>query len=224
MSSGSFDLLGRLVNLLVTVSQWWGALVDLAEKLNSKSSERWGRELSMFLRKEPTWVSRWYEENGVIYFEVTSDDTTGPQWIERLEKKGFQLTKWAKEVLLSPDFKPTNGVIYRIAVLKGTMFAEGDRTTRKIRAEADKRKFTKPEAELGCLIRDLFTDEEIEAMGLVWIVAFHEPIKVSDGGLRLLGANRYGGGPWLHACCDEPDRRWGRYDGFAFVVSQVSSV
>ncbi|MEK7658371.1 MAG: hypothetical protein AAB352_00715 [Patescibacteria group bacterium] len=165
----------------------------------------------------------WCEKEGVIYFEVTSDGTTGPQWIERLEKKGIQLSKWAKDVLLSPDFKPTNGVTTEIAVLKGALFMDNDRITSKIRAEADKRKLVKPEAELGCLIRDTFTDEEIEAMGLVWIVAFHEPIKDSDGDPTLLGARRLGDGRWLRACCGLPDRRWLRDRGFAFAVSQVSS-
>jgi hypothetical protein len=165
---------------------------------------------------------RWREQDGVIYFKVTSNGMTGPQWIEHFDKKGIQLSKWAMDVLLSPDFKPTNGVTTEIAVLKGALFTDDDRVTSKIRAEADKRKIVKPEAELGCLIRDTFTDEEIEAMGLVWIVAFHEPIKDSDGDPGLLGAGRGGGGRWLNADCDRPAGRWDRDDGFAFAVSQVS--
>ena len=168
-------------------------------------------------------VRRWREQDGVIYFSVTSNGMTGPQWIEHFEKKGIQLSKWAKDVLLSPDFKPTNGVTTEVAVLKGMLFEDNDRVTSKIRAEAGKRKLVKPNAELGCLIRDMFTDEEIAAMGLVWIVAFHEPIKDSDGVPVLLSASRRGVGRWLSACYDWPDSRWHRDDGFAFAVSQVSS-
>ena len=166
---------------------------------------------------------RWREQDGAIYLSVTSDGTTGPQWIERLEKKGFQLAKWEKDILRSSDFTPTNGVTYEIAVLKGGLFTDGERTTRNIRVDADRRGWTKPNAEVACLIREQFSDEEIEAMGLWWIVAMHEPIKDSDGDLDLLGASRRGGGRRLDAFCDGPGRGWHREDGFAFVVSQVGS-
>jgi len=164
---------------------------------------------------------RWRKEDGTIYFDVVSDGTTGQGWIDRLEKKGIKIGDYAKSLLLSPDFKPTNGVKSTIAVLPGEMFFDQDRVTNKIRAEADRRKLTKPEAEVACLIREMFTDKEIEAMGLYWIIAMHEPIADSDGRLRLLGAGRRDGS-WLDACCGGPGRRWPRGSGFAF-VSQVSS-
>jgi len=166
---------------------------------------------------------RWREEDGVIYFEVTSDGTTGPQWIERLEKKGFRFSKWAKDVLLSSDFKSTSGVTYRIAVLKGTLFTNSDRITRKIRAEAECRKLEELPAEVACLIRKAFSDEELEAMGLWWIVVFHDPINDSDGDPRLLSARRGAVGHWLGACYGRPDVCWSPDYGFAFAVSQVSS-
>jgi len=168
---------------------------------------------------EPT--RNWREQDGVIYLSVTSDGTTGPEWIKRLEKKGFRLSDYAKNVLRSPDFKPTHGVITEIAILKGMLFEDNNRITKKIRAEADKRKLTKPNAEVACLIRENFSDEEIEAMGLWWIVVMHEPINVSGGDPGLLCARRSGGGRWLSAYYDEPGGRWSREDGFAFVVSQV---
>lgn len=168
---------------------------------------------------EPT--RNWREQDGIIYLSVTSDGTTGPQWIERLEGKGFRLSDYAKNVLRSPDFKPTHGVITEIAILKGMLFEDNNRITKKIRAEADKRKLTKPNAEVACLIRENFSDEEIEAMGLWWIVVMHEPINVSGGDPSLLSADRLVGGRWLLAYYGKPDGRWSREDGFAFVVSQV---
>ncbi len=122
----------------------------------------------------------WRERDGVIYFSVTSDGTTGREWITRLKDKGFRLGLSAEEVLRSPDFNPTSGVTTEVAVLKGTLFEYNNRITKKIRAEADKRKLSKPNAELACLIREKFTDKEIEAMGLSHIVAMHEPIKDSE--------------------------------------------
>jgi hypothetical protein len=170
---------------------------------------------------EPT--RSWREEDGVIYFSVTSDGTTGKDWITRLESKGFRVGDYAKQVLGSPDFKPTNGVTTEVAVLKGMLFEDNDRITKKIRAEADKRKLSKPNAELACLIREKFTDKEIEQMGLWYIVAMHEPINDSDGVPRLLYAGRSVGDRWLGACSGRPDFWWIRGNGFAFAVSQVSS-
>ena len=164
---------------------------------------------------------RWHEEGDVIYLSVTSNGMTGPQWIEHLEKLGFHLSAYAKSVLHSPNFKPTNGVKYEVAILKGTLFKDEDRVTKKIRTDAIGRKLEKPNAELACLIRENFSDEEIEAMGLWWIIVMHEPIEDSDGLLRLLGASRDGNGRWLNAYYDNPDFGWSRDIGFAFVVSQV---
>lgn len=175
--------------------------------------------LQVILDEQP--ARKWREEDGVIYFSVTSDGTTGEDWITRLESKGFRVGNHAKQVLRSPDFKPTSGVTTEVAVLKGMLFENNDRITKKIRAEADKRKLTKPNAELACLIREKFTDKEIEVMGLWYIVAMHEPINDSGGGPGLLCANRDGGGRWLDAYGDRPDGRWRRDLGFAFAVSQT---
>ena len=90
-----------------------------------------------------------------------------------------------------------------------------------IRAEAVRRALIAPNPEVACLIRDLFSDEEIEAMGLVWIVAMHEPIKDSDGRLSLLAAYRVDDGRWLYTYVDNPHNGWGLGGGFAFASSQV---
>lgn len=198
-----------------------------AGQLNAIVKKLGGHDMALrFLRDEPSVSSpsrSWREEDGIIYFSVTSDGTTGEDWIKRLEGNGFRVGDYAKQVLRSPDFKPTNGVTTEVAVLKGMLFEDNDRITKKIRAEADKRKLSKPNAELACLIREKFTDKEIEAMGLIWIVAMHEPINDSGGDPSLLSARRDGGGRWLDAYYDGPGSWWDRDGGFAFAVSQVSS-
>ena len=165
---------------------------------------------------------RWREEDSVIYFSVTSDGTTGAEWITRLEKKGFCVSDYAKSVFLSSDFESTKGVTYEVVVLKGMLFEDGDRVTKKIRAEADRRSLTKPIAEIACLIREAFSDKDIEAMGLWRIVVMHEPIKDSGGSLSLLGASRDDDGCWLDAYYDRSVSGWNREYGFAFVALQVS--
>lgn len=165
----------------------------------------------------------WWEQDDVISFSATSDGTTGKEWIPRLESKGFRVSNYAKSLLLSPDFKPTFGVIYEIAILKGSLFEDRERITSKIRAEAKRRNMATPNAEITCLIRDKFTDKEIEAMGFWWVIVMHEPIKDSDGDPGFLGAHRNDDGRCLDAYYGHPGHRWNRGFGFAFVASQVGS-
>jgi len=164
----------------------------------------------------------WREQDGIIYFTVASDGTSGEDWITRLEGNGMRLSDYAKSVLRSSDFKPTSGVIYEIAVLKGMLFSDSDRVTKKIRTEAQARNFSTPNAEIACLIRDKFTDKEIEAMGLTWIITMHNPITDSGGRPGLLDAYRLDGGSWLRTYWGYPGSKWLRESGFAFVVSQVA--
>jgi hypothetical protein len=159
----------------------------------------------------------WQEENGVITFSVTTDGTTGEGWKERLEGKGFLFGGDSKGVLCSPHFKPSNGVTTEVRVLRGSVFCDYDRVSRIIRGEAGNRKFSKSKAELACLIREKFTDEDFEAMGLQKIVTMHEPINV-DGGSFLLGAVR---GGWLTTWDGGSSSAWPRGVGFAFTASEA---
>lgn len=157
----------------------------------------------------------WREEDGVIYFSVTSDGTTGAQWIELLEKRGDQVSEWAKRALLSQEFKPTNGVTAEIVVLKGSLFEDGNRITSNIRAEAERRELDKPNAETACLIRRMFTDKDLGVMCLSGIIVMHEPIDDSSGP-GLLGLCRNNDGRLLSAHDGYPSNVWRREDGFAF--------
>lgn len=162
-------------------------------------------------------------EDDVIYFSVTSDGTTGEDWIKRLKDKGFLFRKYVEQVLCSPDFKPTNGVTTKVAVLKGRLFENKDRITRKIYVEGDKRKLLKPNAELACLIREKFTDEEIKAMRLLDIAVVHKTINDSDGTPYWLVASCRHGDGWLEAYHGNHDLGYPRDMGFAFAESQVDS-
>jgi len=156
----------------------------------------------------------------VITFSVTSDCTTGKEWIARLKAKGFCVGDYAESVLLSKSFKPTSDT-YEIAVLKGEIFSDRDRTTKNIHEEAKNRKFTVPNVEIACLIREKFSDKELEAMGLYWIITMHEPIRDSGGDYVLLGAGRGNRDPRLSTFHENPGDGWGCGGGFAFVVSQA---
>lgn len=164
----------------------------------------------------------WREEDSVIYFSVTSDGTTGAEWIDRLLRKGFRVSDCVKSVLNSLDFKPTKGITTEVAVIKGMLFEDKNRITKNIHLEAENRKLQNLNAEIACLIREKFTNEELKAMGLYAIIVMHEPIKDSGDNRCLLYTSRHDDGPWLYAFYVYLARKWNRLYGFAFALSQVS--
>ncbi len=199
------------------------ASADLtAGQLNAIVKKLGGQEASLkFLRGElsvyePT--RNWREQDGIIYFSVTSDGTTGEEWVARLKEKGFQMDFDAESVLLSADFKPTTGITTEVAVLKGTLFEDKDRIAKNIRKVASDHELEIPNAEIACLIRKMFTDDQIEAMELVWIITMHEPIRDYYGTARLLDANCYGSGQYFDTCHGGPNNSWNHECGFAFAV------
>jgi hypothetical protein len=168
-------------------------------------------------------VKRWREEGGIIYLTVTSDGASGEAWIKRLEEKGFHVGDYAKIVLRSKNFKPTSNITYEITILKGEFFDnEKNRTTKNIRKKANEMELTTPNAEVSCLIRENFTDMELRAMGLWYIVAMHKPVRVSGSYLALLAVDRLDADRRLITYNDYPGCEWNRVCGFAFVCLQAS--
>lgn len=145
-----------------------------------------------------------------------TDGTVGKAWVKRLETKGFRVSDYAKQLLLSQDFKSTKGVAYEMVVIKGSFWKTNyDRTAVNIRVEAGNRGFTMPNVEVACLMCEKLTDAEMKALGLRWLVVMHERVKDSVGGPISLGGRYCSDGMWLCVDCD------GQYYvdvGFAFVV------
>ncbi len=166
------------------------------------------------------WVPRWYEKQGVIYFKVTSDGTTGEKWIKRLEKKGFRIDHHAKSALRSPDFKPTSGVTTEIAVHRIILFEGSSHIISEFRSWAiTEQKRSVPDPEVACLIRESFSDEDMETMGLTWIVPIHFTVEGSDGDRFLLSSDRQSGGRLLKTFSAIDHSNLNSYGGFALAVS-----
>lgn len=196
--------------------------VDLtAGQLNDIVIKLGGHEEALrFLRDEELVAEpkKWREQDGVIYFSVTSDGTTGEEWIVRLEKKGFKVSQEAKKVLCSDDFKSSSGVTTEIAVLKSNLWYDHERTTRVVRNKASGFGLVTPNGEVACLIREAFSDKDIEDMGLWRIVIMHEPIMSSDNFILLLLCV---GKSWLKSFYGDLSIWWQHGNGFAFALSQV---
>ena len=153
-----------------------------------------------------------------------TDGTTGIPWIARLESKRFPVGHYAKSALRSPDFKPTIGVITEVAVLKGTFFEdEEERITENILDEAVKRTWVTLNAETACIIREIFTNEEIRVLGLVGIITMHEPISDSDNHPNLLAVRCRDDEQLLDVFYSRYNSWWHRWHGFAFAVSHVNT-
>ncbi len=162
-------------------------------------------------------VTVWTVDNeGNTHFTVTSNGMTHEQWEKYLESRGFRLSDWARNVLRRASEAPTNGVAYPIVVRPGSKISSRDRITKKIRAHATEKGWKTPHWEVACLIRDTFTDEQLEKMGLWWIVTMHEPITDSGGDPSLLHSDRSDDGRWLYASYGRPGDRWDVDGGFAF--------
>ncbi len=166
---------------------------------------------------------KWTEKDGVVYFSVTSDGTTGEEWVDRLKREFFCLDSYTESMLCSESFKSTSGITYEIAVLKDELFSDRKRTTKNIQKYAESRKLTTPSAEIGCLIHEKFSAEDLNAMGLYWIVIMHEPIKTFSGDFCIFSveSDDFYYDSCLIPSLDGPENRWHCSNGFAFVVSQT---
>ncbi len=157
------------------------------------------------------------DEEDNIHFMLTSNGFTREQWEQHLGSRGWCIGDQARIVLRRAIEAPTNGVTYKIVVRPGNEISDSDRMSKKIRAVADKKGWGKPHWEVACLIRDTFTDQQVEVMGLWYIVTMHEPIKDSDGDPNLLGTTRHGDCRGFYTLYDDGPGPWRDDGGFAFV-------
>ncbi len=163
------------------------------------------------------------DSEGNIHFTLTSNGFTREQWEQQLERRGWRIGDYARQVLRCANEAPTSeGTVHHIVVHPGKLISDSDRITKKIRAAAKKYGWLKPHWEVACLIRDTFTDEQLQQMGLWCIVTMHESIKDSNGVPILLGLGRYDDGRWLDAVFGRPDGDWNGRVGFAFAVSHTN--
>jgi len=168
----------------------------------------------------PTPVEWTIDAEGNIHFTVTSNGMSPQQWVRHLKRRGFRLSDWARNVLCYATEDPTKDVTYHVVVRPGGNLAASDRVVCRIREHAKNQGWQTPHWEVACLIRDTFSDQEIQKMGLWWIVAMHEPIIDFEGNPRLLHSDRSGDGRWLDVGYGKPGDEWDAFGGFVFVVPQ----
>lgn len=191
-----------------------------------------GRDaVECLLRGEPitTFQSRlrlWHEDDGVIWFQVTSDGKTGRQWVKHLENKGVCVHSHMVEIMSSRRFKPTSGVTYHIGVIKAATLIEeaGNITSSKINEYGlTKHGLVAATVEIACLIADKLSVDDFKVIGSIAIqpqsVTFERGIPLTifvglDEEKKQSGLIPLGGGEDAHL--------WEDFN-LGMVLSQVSS-
>lgn len=80
-----------------------------------------------------------------------------------------------KKITFSVSFKKTGGVKTDIVIIKGEIFSN-DYSLRDVYTEAKKCSLGEMEAENACLIAEKITAEDMDTMGLRYIIVMHKPI------------------------------------------------
>ena len=178
-------------------------------------------EITFSINKKP-----WIEKDGRIYFEVTTLGLTAEEWITRLKANGHKISNWAKDVLSKPDYDLNHRYeadkTLKIVLIKGKEIEkDSERLTKNLKAIAVKdfgtNSVSELKGELGLLIREKFSNKELEEMVLYYIVVLHEPIVDSVGRPRVLRSIRRGGESWVDASCGLESGYWGEGGAFAFL-------
>jgi hypothetical protein len=168
-------------------------------------------------------------EHGQICFEVTTLGLTGPEWLQRLTTGGHTVAALAKNILSKYDYNQNHryktGKTLKVFLVFGEETKEDyDRTAKNMKDLASKQAGDQAvsdlKGELTFLLREKFTNEELEQLGVRYIVVPHTQIVDCEGYqniLLLYHLNDKSGG--VDAGYDRPRDGWSVKDAFAFLVS-----
>jgi hypothetical protein len=208
----------------ISAKELHGPWFDFMDKLQGNESALWFAAFKRFLRKENPWDGATKKER--ITFTVTGLGLTGTEWITRLEYNGHELSSWANNIITKPDYDQNHrleaGKEYKVTLVFGKEIKKDkDRSTANLKAiairELGEQAVTDLKGELALLIRERFSNLELEAMGVGYIAVLHEPIIDSGGGVDVLNSGRNGNKSLVNA--DDggrPSRLWNYIGAFAF--------
>lgn len=183
------------------------------------------KKLSLLSLKKQQSEKKWWRMGELIYFTVTSDGTSGAEWLKRLEEKGIEVETPIKQLFLSEDFRPSSGITTECCLLRGTLWEDNThRTTENVRAKARELELLTPNIEVACLAREKLSDQDIEDMGLWWVTTMHKSVKDFENKPRLLSLYSCYNSPWIGAAYDNPNYEWHRTNGFIFESKKILSL
>ncbi len=140
---------------------------------------------------------KWQEIGDTIFLSVTSWGCSGEEWVRGFESQGCRLYTLraipiVENILRSSAFKPSTGITYHLAILRGDSLNEAKLLPSRIDAEAFSRKWSRPPLEAVCLVRSALSNQEIKRMDLQRITMMSELIHGNFGGPHLLSVSPEG--------------------------------
>lgn len=169
-----------------------------------------------------------FEKKNRITFTITGLGLTGAEWVTRLEAGSHRVSVWACDVLTKPDYDQNHrleaGKEYKVTLVFGKEIRkDSERTTADLKAlarrEIGKQAVSGLKGELALLVREKFTNKELEDMGIWYIAVLHESIIDSDGDASILVSSRSAHGSCVDADYGRPGPQWCGDGAFAFLVS-----
>lgn len=157
---------------------------------------------------------------------VKTTGLTGKQWLARMERGGYRVSVYAKDILLSKEFDAARlkkDIKQEIAFVSVKDLGKEYATAQEIKDYAKSKGYDMPTPELALLIRESMLNEEIKALDVWYIAVLHDSIKDFDGKPGVLRAHRNDGVQWLNTGWDSPGSRWNDAGLFAFPVSASGS-
>ncbi|HTE48920.1 MAG TPA: hypothetical protein VK675_03380 [Candidatus Paceibacterota bacterium] len=214
-----------------------GTLGDINEKLAGNDASEYLKRLQAFNNGQNAYPGHFVSIPGQAIWEKIGDDliyitlppsegVTGPKWIEDLKDRDFYLTEDAKIILRSQDFQPTTPrFVHRIVVLRANFWKKkSDRNIACIQSEGVSRKWAELHSEAPCIIRNCFSDRELEKMGLVRIIGIrNKPFEGCHGGPRFLCVSSGAAGRRLRADLAYPESKMDALSGLAWSLPEEIS-
>jgi len=155
--------------------------------------------------------------DGIIYLSLVTDGASGEDWIFRLEKAGDKVGRYAKIVLRSKKFIPTKKT-HQVAIIKGSLLKDQNNFINELLKEAKLKKLARPTPELACIFREKFSNEDLEEMGLNWVVVMHRPAYDLNNDPIFLGIGRFGFGDAIKMIHGTQNVMCNHGFGFLFVL------
>lgn len=159
-------------------------------------------------RKQPMKNNWTNTEEGIIHLSVTSNGTTGGEWVTYLEEfEGVRVSEYTRRRL--SKMTPTSNKETRVAIIPHTLVGrncDGHFTCSEITDFAKKRQMSYVDVEVSCLVRKYLDDATIQEMGFKWIACNQE----GGSDYNLLYGNRHNHkvGRWMFDRWDNRDYYW----------------
>lgn len=177
----------------------------------------WDRKSNVPARRR-----RQFETNkhGHIVLTVMNSGRTGPAEVATLDWEGYFIDHRAASIISSPRYEEEHVLgrgVHRIVLMPGSEIRDMKRRTSAqcLKRGVNRYGYKQPTANVMIMVRRILTDADMDELGLVYVVALHEPIEDHSGCESQLQIYRAVGG--IVTQPSFPRRMWRPETAFAFL-------